>query len=298
MIKDKKNDTFEFNCQCQNLGDIFLTTSTNFSKVDSTNQQIVDLNVQSTIQDVLVLRICTSSLTLIFIILYIYQLKEDCQDQNKELQTEEGNLQGTNIQDKNLIYQGNAKVFKEKLKQIHQTISLFYYKEKTIQLCYRILEVLSQSNLLLTLAIMECYWLENYILQICLFAIANPIVILILRILYKILESIYLFGKIAALISHLLLVIFLILPVSILFLLQLLNISMQSEQYKVFIIFGGNIIISQILIEPFTIYARIIIYRLIARSIQNMELNPAFHLLHFFAMHSILEDSFEDFTRI
>ncbi|CAD8119133.1 unnamed protein product [Paramecium sonneborni] len=106
MIKDKKNDTFEFNCQCQKLSDIFLTTSTNFSIVDSTNQQIVNLNFNSNIQDVLVLRICKSFVTLIFIILYIYQLKEDCQDQKKELQTEEGNFQGPYIQDKNLIYQG------------------------------------------------------------------------------------------------------------------------------------------------------------------------------------------------
>ncbi|CAD8113135.1 unnamed protein product [Paramecium sonneborni] len=300
LIKVQKNDTFEFNCQCKNIGDIFLSTSTNFSRVilNSTNEQIADLNISSNVQDLLVLRICTSSLTLIFIIIYIYHLYKGCQKQDQKLYTEEGNLDQQNTQNKNFIYQSSAKIFKEKLKYIHQTISLFCYQEKTIQLSYRILEVFTQSNLLLTLAIIECYLLENQILQICLFVIANPIVIMILRIPFKIIESIYRFGKIAALISQLLLIFFLIIPVPILYLFYLQNISMQSEQHKVFIIFVGNIIISQVLIEPFTIYARIIIYRLIASSIKNMELNPFYHLLHFFVMHSSLDNIIDDFAKI
>ncbi|CAD8125277.1 unnamed protein product [Paramecium sonneborni] len=299
LKKVQNNDTIDFFCYCYNIGDIFLITSSKFNMSNSSNQSIANLDFNSSIEDLWELRIFTGSLTLIFITNYIYHLYKDGKDQTEISQTELNNISQQNVLDKNLIiYQGNHKIFKEKLKEIHQTISIFCYKDKIIRLSFRVLEVFTQINLLLTLAILECYLINNQILQISLFIVGNSIVILILRPLFKIIESIYRFRKIAALISQLLLMQLLVVPNFILFLLELFNIKMQSESYEVFIIFLGNIIISQAIIEPLIIYARIIIYRLIARSIKSMNLNPIHHLLHFFVIHSSLEEIFNDFTRM
>ncbi|CAD8091662.1 unnamed protein product [Paramecium primaurelia] len=78
----------------------------------------------------------------------------------------------------------------------------------------------------------------------------------------------------------------------------LLKIKMQSEQYKIATIFGGNILISQVLLESIIIVGRIIIYRFIATSLKNMDLNPLYYFMHFFVMHSSLEEIFEDYVRI
>ncbi|CAD8173390.1 unnamed protein product [Paramecium pentaurelia] len=294
------NETMEQSCECNKFGDIFLTTSTNISKVivNNTQQQELETDNFFLLEQFLVLVICTGSLTLLQFTIYIFYLIKDCRIEQKMI-TQQSNLSPSIHKNKtSLIYKGNSLIFKEKFKVIHQTVSLFYYSDQDIKLSYRILELLSQFNLLLSLSILECYNSINQILFICLFIIANPIVILILRIFYKIIEAIYRFRRIAAYISNFILIILLMMPNLVLLIFYILKIQIQQEQYQVAIIVLGNSFISQILIEPLTIFARIIIYRLIASSIKNMELNSVYHLMHFFVMHNSLEEIFEEFTRI
>ncbi|CAD8173398.1 unnamed protein product [Paramecium pentaurelia] len=294
------NETMEQSCECNKFGDIFLTTSTNISKVivNNTQQQELELDNAFLLKQVLVLVICTGSLTLLQFTIYIFYLIKEYQNQ-KDVIIEKSNLNPPFHQDqKTIIYQGNSIVFKEKFKEIHQTASLFYYSDQDIQLSYRILEVFSQFNLLLSLTILECSNQTNQIHFIFLFIIINPFIILILRIFYKIIEAIYRFRRIAAFISNFILIILLMAPNLILLIFYILRIQIQQEQYMVAIIFLGNTIISQILVEPITIFARIIVYRLIASSIKNTDLNPIYHFMHFFVMHSSLEEIFEEFTRM
>ncbi|CAD8204857.1 unnamed protein product [Paramecium pentaurelia] len=308
LQQEQNNDTIELTCEYNKFGEIFLLSSTNFSiaNVNNTIIQISDLSVDSTSDNQLVLQICTSSLSFIFMAVYVVYRYKDYKEEQESPENEQRNLSPPNIlMNRNFVYKGNSKVFKEKLKQIHQTISLFNYRDQSIQLSYRILEVLSQFNLYLTLSILEFQMLNNQILFICLFIIINPLIILIMRTFYKIIEAIYRFKKIAAIVSQLVLILLLMTPNLIMqvfyllkYLLKYFRIIMQSEQYKMVIVFVGNIIISQLLLEPLTIFGRIIIYRLIASSMKNMELNPVFHLMHFFVMHSSLEEIFEDFARI
>ncbi|CAD8203914.1 unnamed protein product [Paramecium pentaurelia] len=290
------NDIVELTCECNKFGDIFLITSSNITSLveNSTNQQIINEDIDSTFQDYLILMICTCSLTFVFLTIYITYLIRD-QTEEEKLDSEPSSQN----QDKSsLTYLGNSKVFKQQFKLIHQSISIFYYKDKNIQLSFRILEVFSQFNVQLSLTILECFLLNNQILFICIFIFANPFITLILKILYKIIEAIYRFKRIASFISQFLLIILLITPNLILFIFYIFKIQMQSEYYLIIIILGGNILLSQALLEPITIYIRILLYRLIASSIKNMELNPVFHLIHFFVMHSSLEDIFDEFTRI
>ncbi|CAD8107023.1 unnamed protein product [Paramecium primaurelia] len=197
-----------------------------------------------------------------------------------------------------MIYKGNQRIFKEKLKFIHQTISIFYYKDENIQFSYRILEVCSQFNLLLALNILEFFYSNSKISLICAFMIVNPFIVFILRIIYKIIESIYRFRRINAIISQLLLIMILILPNLIIITFNYLRLQIQQENYLMAISYLVNILISQIIIEPISIFGRIAIYRLIASSLKEMELNPLFHLMHFFVMHSCLEEIFDEFLKI
>ncbi|CAD8167073.1 unnamed protein product [Paramecium pentaurelia] len=297
----QNNNTIELHCECDKFGEVFLTTSTNFSivNVSDSPQQINNLEFASKSQDLLALQLSTCSLSFIFLSIFIFQLCKNKKVVQERSETEQSNLSSPNTQEKKiLIYNSNSKVFKEKIKQIHQTISLFNYKDNNIELSYRILEVFSQFNLQLTLTLLECYLLNNQILFICVFIILNPFIILLMRIFYKIIEAIYRFKRIAAFISHLVLIILMMSPHLVIYVFYIKKIQMQSEQYVAAIIYLGNILISQALIEPFTIYGRILIYRLIAKSLKNMDLNPVFHLMHFFVMHSSLEEIFEEFTKI
>ncbi|CAD8086016.1 unnamed protein product [Paramecium primaurelia] len=294
-----KNDTMEQNCECNKFGEIFLTTSYNLSKVivNDTFEQKQQFDNFYLSQYFLLLLICVSSLILIQLVIYIFYLIKDCKNQQKNSVQSKIDPQ-INLDKQTLIYIGNSAVFKQKFKQIHQTISFLYYRDQHIQLSYRILEVLSQFNILLCLTIIECYDQINQILIICVLIVANPIIILILRIIYKIVEAIYRFGKIAAAISNFILIILLMAPNVVLLIFYQQKIQIQLGQYQVAIIFFGNIVIWQLLIEPITVFARIIVYRLIASSLKNMEMNSIYHLMHFFVMHSSLEEIFEEFTKI
>ncbi|CAD8152384.1 unnamed protein product [Paramecium octaurelia] len=128
--------------------------------------------------------------------------------------------------------------------------------------------------------------------------IINPIIVFILRIVYKIIEAIYRFRSIPAIISSLILIILLILPNIILFIIHRIRLEAQSEIYLMAIIFLANILVSQTIIEAISIFGRIAVYRLIALSLKQMEFNPLFHLMHFFVMHSSLEDTFDEFLKI
>ncbi|CAD8108395.1 unnamed protein product [Paramecium sonneborni] len=300
LIKIQNNDTIDIRCECNKFGEIFIITSSNFSKVilNNSDQQMFDLVFGTT--NLLAIIIFSSILTLTFMTIYILFLLKDCSNKQESLNTEEiiPNTSKSNIDKKRLLYEGCFKVFIANVKLIHQSLSIFYYQDKYINLSYRILEIFSQFNLLLTLTIVECYVFNNSIIFIILFIIANPFIILILRILYKIIKAIYRFKRIAAFISQLLLILLLVIPNLVLFIFQLFNISVKSEQYEVAIIFLGSLLFSQIFVEPLIILVRIIIYRLIAPSIDQKELNPYIHLIHFFIMHSSLEDIFDNFTRI
>ncbi|CAD8203938.1 unnamed protein product [Paramecium pentaurelia] len=230
---------------------------------------------------------------------YIINLFRDQKNKEEKLDTEPNSINSPhNLNNKSLLYSGNFKLFKQKFKFIHQTVSLFYYKDKNIHISYRILDVVSQFNLQLTLVILECFLLNNQAIFICIFIITNPILIFILRILFKIMEAIYRFGRIASAVSQSFLIIILVLPNLILIILYQYSIILKSEYYVFYIIYLGNTIISQVLIEPITIFIRIYIYRQISSSLKNMDLNPKYHLMHFFIIHSCLEDIFEEFTRI
>ncbi|CAD8191795.1 unnamed protein product [Paramecium pentaurelia] len=147
-----------------------------FCKMQTT-QQINDL-----ILKLIPHLIINCSLSFIFIAIYIVYTYKDYKEDCERSDTEQRNLSPQNIlQNRNFIYQGNSKVFKERFKQIHQTISLFNYKDKSIEHSYRILEVLSQLNLFLTLTILEFQMLNNQILFIFLFIIINPLIIFIMR---------------------------------------------------------------------------------------------------------------------
>ncbi|CAD8190120.1 unnamed protein product [Paramecium octaurelia] len=300
LNKLQYNSTIEIICECNKFGDIFLQTTTNFSLLNENmaNQSQSDSQIISTSENFLTIEICISSLSFIFLSIYTRQIYKDNQNEQGRSNTEQLNLSPrNNFHFNKLTYQGNLQVFKERFKQIHQTISLFNYKDQSIQLSYRILEVLSQFNLLLTLAIVEFEMLDNQILYICLFIILNPFIILLMKFIYKIIETIYRFKRIAAFISHFLLILFLMIPNLITYVLSIMK-KISPEEYKVALIFTGNILVSQVLFEPVIVFGRIFIYRIIAKSIKNMELNPVFHLMYFLAMHSSLEEIFEDFTRI
>ncbi|CAD8166957.1 unnamed protein product [Paramecium pentaurelia] len=297
----QNKNTTDLHCECDKFGGIFLATSTKFRilNVSDSPKQIYNLEFASKSEHLLALQLITISLSFIFLSVFILQLYRDKKVEQERSATEQNNLSPPNIQEKNSrIYHGHSKVYIEKFKQIHQTISLFYYKDKIIEFSYRILEALSQFNLQLSLTILECYFLNNSILLICVFIILNPLIILLMRIFYKIIEAIYRFKRIAALTSHLLLIILMMSPNLVFYIFYIKKIQMQSEQYVVAIIYLGNIFISQALIEPLTIFGRILIYRLIAKSLKNMDLNPVYHLMHFFVMHSSLEEIFEEFTKI
>ncbi|CAK89681.1 unnamed protein product (macronuclear) [Paramecium tetraurelia] len=193
-----------------------------------------------------------------------------------------------------MMYKGSSTLFKQKI----QIISLVNYKDQQIKFSYRILEVISQINLLLTFNIVEFYFQSLNISLIFAFMIVNPIIIFILRIFYKIIETIYRFRKIPAIISSFILIILLILPNIILFIIHRTRLEAQSEIYLMVIIFLVNIVIQQTVIEAISIFGRISIYRLIASSLKQMKLNPLFHLMHFFVMHSSLEDIFDEFLKI
>ncbi|CAD8134634.1 unnamed protein product [Paramecium pentaurelia] len=306
LSRVQNNEKIEIHCVCNKFGEIFLTTSTKKIIVSDSLKQINNLEFASKSEDLLALQLSTCSFSLIFLSIFIFQLYKDKKVEQERSETEQSNLSSPNIQErKSQIYHGNFKVYIEKLKQIHQTISLFYYKDKNIEFSYRILEVLSQFNLQLALTLLECQLFNNQIFFICVFIVLNPFIILLMRIFYKIIEAIYRFKRIAALISHLLLIIVMMSPNLIIYIFYikkyLLNydsIQMQSEQYLVAIIYLGSILISQALIEPITIFGRILIYRSIAKSLNNMDLNPVYHLMHFFVMHSSLEEIFEEFTKI
>ncbi|CAD8192868.1 unnamed protein product [Paramecium pentaurelia] len=293
------NDTMEQNCECNKFGEIFLITSYNFSQVivNDTFQQQQGIDNVFLSQYFLILLICVSSLIFMQMAIYIFYLIKDCK--NQQINFIQDNIDPQiNLDKKSLIYVGNSAVFRDKFKQIHQTISLLYYRDQYIQFSYRILEVLSQFNILLSLTILECYDQIHSILIICVLIVANPVIILILRIFYKIVEAIYRFRRIAAFISNFILIILLMTPNLALLIFYQQKIQIQLGQYQVAIIFFGTIVIWQLLIEPITVFARIFVYRLIASSIKNMEMNSIYHFMHFFVMHSSLEEIFEEFTKI
>ncbi|CAD8125871.1 unnamed protein product [Paramecium sonneborni] len=295
-----KNAVIEIRCECSRFGEIFLVSSTNFTltNVDISNEIILNYDMATLYDYFTDLIASTGTLTLIFFIIYVYQLIKNFKYQ---LQTEETIPTRRNLDliDQNkMMYRGFKNIFKINAKLIHQSISLFYYKDKNIHLSYRILEISSQFQILLTLAIIECYKIKIINTYIIVFIIANPILLMILRIFYKIIEAIYRFKRIAAFISQFILIIFLMLPNLILLILYLFKTQIQSEKYLIAIIHSGSVIISQVLVEPFIIGCRIILYRLIATSLKNMELNPFYHLIHFFVMHSSLEEIFDEFSRI
>ncbi|CAK93935.1 unnamed protein product (macronuclear) [Paramecium tetraurelia] len=286
LNKVQNNDSMKIICECDKFGDIFLSTSTNFNlkNENSTIQSLYDPQIASSFENFLTLEIYISSLSFIFLVIYTMQIYKDYKNEQEKSDIEQIKLSPrNNFHINKLTYQGNFKVFKDKFKQIHQTISLFNYKDQNIKLSYQILEVLSQFNLLLTLAIVEFEILDNQILYICLFIILNPVIILLMRFIYKIVEAIYRFKRIAAFISQFLLIAFLMTPNLITYVLNLMKyilyqfrITILSEEYKVAIIFAGNIIVSQVIFEPVIVFGRIFIYRIIAKSMKNMELNPRF----------------------
>ncbi|CAD8117465.1 unnamed protein product [Paramecium primaurelia] len=133
LQQEQNNDTIELTCDCNKFGEIFLLSSTNFSiaNVNNTNIQISDLSVDSTSDNQLVLQICTSSLSFIFMAVYVVQRYKDYKEEQESSENEQRNLNPSNILlNRNFVYKGNSKVFKEKLKQIHQTISLFNQRLK------------------------------------------------------------------------------------------------------------------------------------------------------------------------
>ncbi|CAD8151299.1 unnamed protein product [Paramecium octaurelia] len=308
LSRIQNNDSIQLTCECNKFGEIFLLASTNFVIAnESVNIQPQNGSPTApTSENILGLQICMGSLSLISMSIYAVQKYKDYKEEQK-VQDSKKIISNPQI-DFNLntlTYQGNFKVFKDKFKQIHQTISLFCYKDQNIQLSYRILDVFSQLNLLLTLAILEFTMLDIQITFFCIFITLNPILVLIMRMIYKIIEAIYRFQRIAAFISQFLLIALLMTPNLITQVLTIMKYVIQNiripfllEQYKIAIIFVGNLIVSQVFLEPLVIFGRIFIYRLIAGSLKKMELNPMFHLMHFFVMHSSLEELFEDFTRI
>ncbi|CAD8194869.1 unnamed protein product [Paramecium octaurelia] len=120
----QKKNTIELTCECNKFGDIFLITSTKFNKLNSNDhEEISDINFAFTYKDVLALRIGVGSLSVIFLAIYIFQLKKDYKDEQDRTETEQSSLNSQNVQDKNnYMFQGCTNVFKEKFQQIHQII--------------------------------------------------------------------------------------------------------------------------------------------------------------------------------
>ncbi|CAK89666.1 unnamed protein product, partial (macronuclear) [Paramecium tetraurelia] len=297
LNKIENNETIELTCKCQNFGEIFLVSSTNFS-VDVFNNSTEETNftITSIKDDFFILIICTSLLTIILFGIYIFQLIRDLKDNSDDEMLQE--VCSVKVDVNKMMYKGSSTLFKQKFKEIHQVISLVNYKDQQIKFSYRILEVISQINLLLTFNIVEFYFQSLNKPLIFAFMIVNPIIVFILRIAYKIIEAIYRFRNIPAIISSFILIILLILPNIVLFIMYRTRSEAQSEIYLMAIIFFTNILISQTIIEAMAIFGRISIYRYIASSLKQMEFNPLFHLMHFFVLHSCLEDIYDEFLKI
>ncbi|CAD8137823.1 unnamed protein product [Paramecium octaurelia] len=132
----QKKDAIELTCECNKFGDIFLVTSTKFNQLNSNDhEEISDFNFAFTQKDVLTLRIGTGSLSVIFLAIYIFQLKKDQKDEQDRSDTEQSNLNTQNVQDKNnYMFQGCTKVFKENFNKSIKQYSYFIIETNLLNL--------------------------------------------------------------------------------------------------------------------------------------------------------------------
>ncbi|CAK55637.1 unnamed protein product (macronuclear) [Paramecium tetraurelia] len=195
LIQEQNNNqSIQISCQCYYMGIIFFTRQLNSSQRTieileiTTLQQDQDSNCNLNNQPYLLFH----SIYIVFSIFMYYELEK------LEIPKIIESFYNKNLQKKNIIkfydFQSILRIFQNSIKFIHEIVCLFYYDDPIITKSYRFLKLSIFLSILIPLSFFETVlMIEKTFTSIM---IVNYIILLFLRIIFKLFEAIYRFkGK-------------------------------------------------------------------------------------------------------
>ncbi|CAK72106.1 unnamed protein product (macronuclear) [Paramecium tetraurelia] len=320
ITEEINNTTVQVLCRCQKLGSIFLIQYPNNSTIqqyngtqDSQENRIDNSNVKLDEQPILLFH----GIFIVFSFFIYYELLQ-IEMRSKQLQIEsrletENSIDETLKQGKTqqiIFYPGNFALFKKYFKVnsviniqfIHEVLSCFYMEDPILPKSYRFLQLSIKLSIFILFTFLQVNLIDMYPLFIILFV--NCGIYLLIRMILKIVQSIYRFGGkcsnsivIFYILIHILCYVGVVLQLKewqiCIYLFS--QIDIQIINFEVSLIILGSLFYFYVIIEPIMIFSRIFIFRLIGMQSRHQKITPLNQLIYFFVQHNTLDQHLNNY---
>ncbi|CAK92594.1 unnamed protein product (macronuclear) [Paramecium tetraurelia] len=304
-MQEVNNQRAQLVCICKSIGNLFLiksahktvtqnsTTVANQLQFDFSSIKLIDqafLFVQS--------GVILSSFFVYFFLLYKdYNNQKDIDLEQSQSERQDTLERGQKVFGRK-FYPGHIFMFKAAFKvnyliikkHIHSILQFFQDEESNVKKSFRFLLFSNQLSILILISIWEVLASNLLIIN----AQINLLILLGVRAISKIIQAIYqLGGKIA--IAMVLL--YFCLPVLYLFLtiivLNQIELNKTDMDVQITLNLLSTLFLVFFIVDPISIYIRIVLYKTYFNSVKNNEYIPINHFIYFFLHHSRINKIYE-----
>ncbi|CAD8190570.1 unnamed protein product [Paramecium octaurelia] len=303
VTEEINNTTVQVSCRCQKLGIIFLIQYPNNSAIqqnstyDSQENRIENSNVKLDEQPILLFQ----GIFIVFSFLIYYELLQ-IEKRSKQLRIE-SRLETENSIDEALkqgktqqiiFYPGNFALFKKYFKFIHEVLSCFYMNDPILPKSYRFLQLSIKISIFILFTFLQINLIDIYPIFIILFV--NSGIYLLIRLVLKIVQSVYRFsGKCSNSIVIFYLLIHILCYLGVVLQLKECQLDIQIINFEVSLIIIGSLFQFYVIMEPIMIFSRIFLFRHIAMQSRHQTITPLNQLIYFFVQHNTLDQHLNNY---